>query len=36
LDGRGQRTRDVAARETGGRHFTLGADYRTVWYEIEW
>jgi hypothetical protein len=35
LDGRGQRMHEVQ-RGTEGRRFTLGANDRTVWYEIEW
>lgn len=37
LDGRGQRLREVVALTGGGgAHFQIGADYRTLWYEIEW
>lgn len=37
LDGRGQRTRAVAAESgSGGARFKLGAEYRTLWYEVEW
>ena len=37
LDGRGQRQREIhAERAAVGARFVLGADDRTLWYEIDW
>jgi hypothetical protein len=37
LDGRGQRTREVPVQPASdGARFTIGAEFRTLWYEIEW